>query len=303
MRVIHVCDTAGVACILTKYQCLAGHDAKVMCSRNLTDRYGIYDFYKDFIELYSNEDFMGVLVKECMQADIVHVHSNIALLRKLRLSLGIEKKIILHYHGSDIRGIKKWDLRLPHRSLASDAIILSRSIYRKIFHKFIHRKAQKVANLVFLSQIDQLELVPNAIYVPIAVDTQLFTVGRQQWQRPAKGAITFKTEVTDMQLVLDHCIKNNIQIPEIYDRTQRPIMYKEMPQFLRHYETYVDIRYVNGKILRDLSSTALQALSCGLKVLDYNLVCLDSLPMEHEARNAASKVLDVYERLLGIDNN
>ena len=179
MRIIHVCDTAGVGCILSKYQRLAGHDATVICTINLSDKYGIYSFYKDYIKLYSNNDFIGTLLKECIDADIIHVHSSIALLMKLRSSLGLNKKIILHYHGSDIRGFKKWNINLPHRSLPSDAMIFSKLTYKKIFHKLIHRRAQRNANLVCLSQEDQLRLVPNGIYIPIAVDTEHFTFGIQ----------------------------------------------------------------------------------------------------------------------------
>ncbi len=134
------------------------------------------------------------------------------------------------------------------------------------------------------------------------MDTEHFAVGKDVSRRPNKSTLTFKTEVTDMHLVVDHCRKNNIQIPlEIYDRTQKPISYKEMPQFLRNYETYVDVRYVNGKILRDLSSTAIQSLACGLNVLDYNLNYRVMLPHEHEPKNVAAKVLNLYEQLLRIN--
>jgi hypothetical protein len=294
LRIIHVCDTAGIGSILSKYQTLAGHEAKVICSQELSDKYGIYDFYRKFIELCPTDLFVQRLVDECRAAEVVHVHSNIVLLRMLRTSLGPKKKIILHYHGTDIRGFK---IQLPHRSIGSDGLILSKLLYRKMLHGYWHRKAQQQASLIFSSQKDLIKLVGSAIHIPIAIDVDHFRHLPRERQKPQKNALTFKTEATDMGLVLDHLKRNNIQVPlEVYDRTTRPIMYKDMPLFLGGFETYVDIRYVNGKLLGDFSSTALQALACGLRVLDYNSKFQDALPREHEAQNVAAKVLDLYTR-------
>ncbi|HEY7111041.1 MAG TPA: hypothetical protein VH415_16565 [Nitrososphaeraceae archaeon] len=294
MRIVHVCDTAGIGSILSKYQTLAGHEANVICSEGLTDKYGIYDFYREFIELFPKDIFIQTLVQECRNADVVHVHSNIALLQMLRSALGLKKKIILHYHGTDIRGLK---IRLPHRSIGSDGLILSKLLYRKILHGYRHRKAQQQANLIFSSQKDLIKLVPTAIHIPIAVDINHFLNLQRIRTNKQKNAFTFKTEAVDMDLVVDHLKKHSIQVPlEVHDRTTKPIMYKDMPLFLNGFETYIDIRYVNGKLLEDLSSTALQALACGLSVIDYELNLLKSLPKEHQAPNVADKVLDLYTR-------
>jgi len=278
---------------------VAGHDAKVIWGDHVVDKYGIYNFYKDYMKLYPNSDFTNKLINECIDADIIHVHANIYALIKLRKALGSNKKIILHYHGTDIRGLKKEKIPFTHRSLASDAKILSKFIYRKVFRKIILSRAHKLADLILMSQIDLSKLVPNSVYIPIAVDTSHFNSSNQDLQNKRKVAVTIKTEVTDMQLVLDHYKKNNMNKNlEVYDRTKQPIMYKDMPSFLKRYETYVDIRFVNGKILGDLSSTALQSLACGLNVVSYDLSNLESLPVEHEAPNVASKVLRIYEQLL-----
>jgi hypothetical protein len=299
MRIVHVFDTAGVGCILSKYQTLAGHEASVIWKDDVIDKYGIYNFYKKFMKLYPNDDFTGKLINECKDADIVHVHSNIYALIKLRKSLGPEKKIILHYHGTDIRGLKKQKIPLSEGSFLTEAKVISKFLYRKIFHRLIHSNAQKFADLICISQIDLSKLVPSAVYIPIAVDTSHFSMRKEEVHELRKVAVTIKTEVTDMQLVLDHYGKNNIGKPlEVYDRTIKPIMYKDMPSFLKRYETYVDIRFVNGKILGDLSSTALQSLACGLKVISYDLRYLESLPQEYEASNVVSRVLHFYEKLL-----
>ena len=277
---------------------MAGHDSKVLWNDKITDTYGIYDFYKNFMTLYPQVDFAKKLIDECKSADIIHVHANIYALIKLRKILGQEKKIILHYHGTDIRGLRKWKIPFSNGSFSSRARISSKYIYRKILHRWIHSKAQKLANLVCISQIDLLSLVPNAVYIPIAVDTSHFNTIVEEISR-FKTAVTIKTELTDMGLVLDYCKKNNIQMSiKVHDRTTNPIKYKDMPRFLRDYETYVDVRFVNGKILGDLSSTALQSLACGLKVLSYDLTYIKSLPKQHDGSVIASKVMSMYERLI-----
>jgi glycosyltransferase involved in cell wall biosynthesis len=294
LKIVHVCDTAGIGSILSKFQTLAGHEAKLICCEGLTDKYGIYDFYSRFIELFPKELFIQKLVQECRSADVVHVHSNIDFLQLLRSALGLTKKIILHYHGTDIRGLK---IRLPHRSIGSDGLILSKLLYRKILHGYRHRKAQQQANLIFSSQKDLIKLVPKAIHIPIAIDTDHFLNLPRHRMNQQNNGLTFRTEASDMRLIMAHLKKHNIQVPlEVYDRTTKPIMYKDMPLFLSGYETYVDIRYVNGKLLGDLSSTALQALACGLSVIDYDMKLLESLPKEHQAPNVATKVLDLYTR-------
>ena len=57
-----------------------------------------------------------------------------------------------------------------------------------------------------------------------------------------------------MQMALNHCKKHNIDLDiEVYDRTKYPVMYEDMPRFLKKYKLYVDIRFVEGKILNHLA--------------------------------------------------
>jgi hypothetical protein len=74
-------------------------------------------------------------------------------------------------------------------------------------------------------------------------------------------------------------------------------MYADIPDLLRAYRTYVDIRYVNDTVLKNLSSTALQALASGLRVLDFNLQFRQGLPPEHDAVNVVSQLSGIYKDL------
>ena len=87
--------------------------------------------------------------------------------------------------------------------------------------------------------------------------------------------------------------KINLNI-NIYDRTKNPIYYKDVPNFLKKYDVYIDLRFVDRKLLKNLSKTALEALACGLRVLNYNLEFVDNLPSEHCPTNVVTILSSIY---------
>ena len=292
MRILHILDAAGVACIYSKYQQMQGHDAKVIWNKDVEDKYGIYDFYKDYLINVTYGKFTETCIQEGETADVIHVHGYIDILFALRKKFHRQKKIILHYHGTDIRGLKKQEL--PHRSLLSDTMIKLKMFYRK---KIGHIRAQKLADAVCVSTPDLLPLVSNGIHIPIPIDIEHFSP-KNNSKGELKDAFTINSEVTNIQRALDLCKKNQINLNiEVIDRTKNPILYADIPNFMRGYRTYVDIRYVNDIVLENLSSTALQSLACGLSVLDYKLQFRRGLPSEHDAVNVASQLSQIYSYL------
>jgi hypothetical protein len=292
MRILHILDAAGVACIYSKYQKMQGHVTSVIWNKDVADKYGIYDFYKDYLIKVTYGKFTETCLKEGETADVIHVHGYIDILFKLRKKFGRQKKIILHYHGTDIRGLK--NQKLPHRSLLSDTAIKIKMFYRK---RIGHTRAQKLADAVCVSTPDLLPLVSNGIHIPIPIDTKHFSP-KSNPTGELKEAFTINSEVTNIQRALDLCKKNQINLDvEVIDRTKNPIMYTDIPDFIRGYKTYVDIRYVNDIVLENLSSTALQSLACGLSVVDYKLEFRRGLPKEHDAVNVASQLSKIYSKL------
>jgi hypothetical protein len=298
MHILHVWDQAGVAYTLAKYQQLQGHEAKVIMIGD-HNKYGLIEFYKQYILNVALEEFTEKCIEKAKSADIIHIHSRIDILLKLRKKFGRSKKIILHYHGTDIRGLKKQ--KLPHRSQLSDLAIRSIMMYRRIrdkvlFRKRMHIKAQRMADTVIVSTPDLLQLVAKGIHLPNPVDTDHFKPDSIS-KNEQKEALTIDTEVTDIQWALDYCKRHNISLNiEVYNRIKNPIIYKDMPEFLRRYKTYVDIRYVNKTILQNLSKTALEALACGLKVLDYQLKYRQGLSREHDPINVISRLSNIYSQ-------
>ena len=293
VRILHILDAAGIGSILCKYLRLAGHDARLVGNPSLNDKYGIYDYYNEFIVRYTFQDFTAGVIKEAALADIIHVHSNIGILAKIRKTYGPKKKIVLHYHGTDLRGLRT--IVLPHRSLPSDVIIYAKFLYKKTFHKNIHSRAQQTANSVLVSTRDLLPRTRDAIHLPTPIDTEHFTL------RTSKGndvAFMIDNEMTNANFALDYCKRGGITMPiKIYDRTLEPVLYKYMPKFLKKHSIYVDIRFVNGELLGSLSSTGLQSLACGLTVLNYDLKYMTSLPPEHRAEKVTSRLISIYDRL------
>jgi hypothetical protein len=107
--------------------------------------------------------------------------------------------------------------------------------------------------------------------------------------------LTMDTEAIDIGLALNYCKQHNVnQEIDVYNRIKDPIMYKDMPAFLKKYGLYVDVRYVDGKILENLSKTALEALACGLDVLDYKLNRIHGLPDEYDPKNVTSRLETIY---------
>ena len=297
MRILHIWDQAGVAFVLAKYQRLQGHDSKAIMVREY-DKYGISKFYNQYVIDTTLDDIDQKSVDEAYSADILHIHSRSDMVFKMQEKYGSSKKIILQYHGTDIRGIKKQ--KLPHRSKLSDLAVRGIFTYRRVrdvilIKKRIHSKAQRLADAVIVSTPDLLPLVSKAIYLPNPIDTDHFTPAKISSRPERAQALAMDTEAIDIQLTRSYCKKNNLKIDiDVYNRIRDPIMYGDMPAFLKKYGLYIDVRFVDGKILENLSKTALEALACGLDVLDYKLSRRHGLPEEYSPMNVTSRLETIY---------
>ncbi len=303
MYILHLEDVAGVAYILAKYQQLQGHKSIVLTYSD-SDKYGINAFYRQNALKVNAKDFEKTYLKKAETADIVHIHSSHpAVLLRLRKKFGRSKKIVIHYHGTDIRGIRKRkgnSSQSPKAISVSEFILDPKRIASKaadfaLSRKPMHALAQKWADAVLVSTPDLLQLLPKANYLPNPVDIDHF----RQLSIPddRKEAFTMDTEVTDMQSALEYCKENNISLDiEVYDRTKNPVMYADMPTLMKKYKVYVDIRYVDQRILENLSKTALESLACGLLVLDYRLKYHQDLPSEHDPMHVVSHLSTIYSK-------
>ena len=306
MNILHIHDQAGVACILAKYQRYNGMKSKVL-SYNTIDKYGILKFYKDYVDLVDRSNFAEYCLSEAKNADIIHIHSAEQLVIKIRKAYGNSKKIVLHYHGTDIRGLKSKNN--PNSSTIQNVTTRTKSFAAKVrnrlrlvqmgYYRSLRIESQKLANEILVSTPDLLSLLPHAKYLPNPVDVDHFSKDDTIHNKVNKNnALIIKTEIGNSEKVLEYCKKNNIDLKiDVFDRTKSPLLYEEIPNFLKKYNIYVDIRIVNDKILENFSKTALESLACGLKVLNYRLEYLDKLPQMHNPVNVVKQLEIIYNKI------
>jgi len=284
--------------------------SKVLSS-NTIDKYGILKFYKDYVDIIDRANFVEYCLAEAKSADIIHIHSVEQLVIKIRKVFGNSKRIILHYHGTDIRGLK--NKNIPYNSTIQNTKTRTKSYAAKVknrlrliqmgYYRSLRTESQKLANEILVSTPDLLLLLPYAKYLPNPVDVDHFSKddtihNKVNNNNNNNNALTIKTTSGDIQKTLLYCKENNINLKiDVLDRTTTPILYEEIPNFLKKYNIYIDIRIVNDKILENFSKTALESLSCGLKVLNYKLEYIDKLPEMHNPVNVVNQLEKNYNNI------
>lgn len=283
-----------MACILAKYQTKLGHNSKVIRRANY-DPYSIYEFYKDLVEFVDEKNYLDFCLKQAKSADVVHIHSRTDALLFLRKKLGNNAKIIMHFHGTDLRGLKR---KYTINDLLGNPKLLLKDIKVSRIRQRNNLLAEEYADKVLYSTPDLRKFLKasNPILVHIPIDTEHFT--KTTDTQANEEFFIFNTQaISNMKWIIDYCKRNGINKLNVIDRIRQPIKYSEMPGFLRKYKTYVDVRYVNDKLLPNLSTTALQSLACGLDVLNYNLDRITQLPSDRVGSHATKIVQKIYEVL------
>ena len=174
MKILHINDQAGVACILAKYQRFNGQQSKVL-SYNKIDKFGILKYYKDYVDIVDRDNFIKYCISEAKDADVIHIHSKEELVIKMRKTFGNSKKIILHYHGTDIRQNKDNPTVSTMRNIKiKSKLFAARGRYRLRlvqmgYYKSLEKlrmESQNLADEILVSTSDLLSLLPNAKYLP-----------------------------------------------------------------------------------------------------------------------------------------
>jgi len=170
------------------------------------------------------------------------------------------KPVVLHYHGTRIRRL--WKERKQFWSMA-DAVLVSTQ--------------------------DLLEGAPNhAIYVPNPVDTDLF-YPRTNHNRKPKSALAFRYNL-DEKKAINYAQKYGLKLTFL----ERSIPYKEMPKILAQYEYYVDQTEISS-----LSKTALEALACGCKVINWKgEIVYPPLQEQHTPQKVCNQLYKIYHKLI-----
>ena len=268
-KVLHVLDIAGVPSILAHYynKMSKGKSDLIYHEKNSISS-SVSRFY-DGIPFTRFRDLLLTGFFKSFQYDIIHIHGAEILVPLFKLT---GKKIILHYHGSDINEKKR-------------SMNKKRMVCRSMADMILFNGKNMEPNIITSKQV-------RKEYFANPVDTEHFSPNFEK----RAGKLSFISGNLDKEKMISTL--KGVGDVTIVDLDVQQIPYPLMPKFLSNYEMYIDIKIMPwGKTLDDLSTTALQALACGCKVYHNNKV-IETLPPEHKPENVIEKLDSFYNDLL-----
>lgn len=268
-NVLHLLDVAGISSIINHYHNKMNFGkSQVFYHEKKSFSFSISRFYagKSFKKYRSL--ILSALLKGS-DYDIIHIHGAEMLIPLFKIT---RKKIVLHYHGSDIRhpGRAENKKRIFCRSLA-DLILYN---------------SENMEDGIITNKSIQKFFIPNLI------DTDQFSSKSEK----TKDYLIIISSNHDKDKILKKT--KDFENVDVIDLNKIQIPYRFMPYVLSKYKMYLDIRIMPwGEQLEELSTTALQALSCGCKVF-INGKTLDSLPKENTPEHYLSSLNKLYNTIL-----
>lgn len=262
MKILHIGNTAGVGSVIAKYMDRMLGTESLVVTRRVSDPVG----FTTYGELWNSGPKMFTL--RCLliarKFNIVHIHYFDKIIPYLKL-LYPRKRIVMHYHGDDIRN--KWELKSKY--------------WRK-------------ADAVLYSTLDlkEIDTPRHAIHLPNPVDTETF---HPCPKKPEPGT-AFHLFYQANELAQTYARENGLRLT-IHDwRTEGRIPHRRLSEILCRYEYYIDARRGQDQALLrvPLSKTALEALACGLKVITCSGSVVNKLPPENYPEEVAKRVFDIY---------
>jgi len=308
-KILHVWDVAGVSSIMCKYQNKLGYNSKLYI-RN--DPYKYSDIYgNNVIGLYNPKTFLTnkkylnsikntkvyLIIKKIInqinftlqlkkviddiEPDIIHFNqlNYIVIIFKL---LGY--KLLIEFHGTKLRK------RYVDKTVNTN---------RKIF-SWMFRLYQILGIPVFVSTPDLLKDVPNYVkpkkiskLISNPVDKDIFN---NSIHRPISEVALYclnKYDVKNMDIAIHRAKERGYKIV-IHNRIKGVIFeHLVFANYLASFECFIDRIRIGS-----LSKTALEALSTGLKVIDWKNDLIEELPYEHEPNNVAKLTVYIYDKIL-----
>lgn len=269
-RVLHILDMAGQGALLCHFLAKDQRSFNNTIIKNECFCLSLYvkkGMKADMLnEYYESIPFRNIkhLLKTILfkKFQIAHIHSAEILIPFFKL---LGKKIILHYHGSDIN--------IPSRK---------NSIIRKL--------CRNMADIILYNDQDMtIPTKTKCVYFPDIIDTELFRNSNQN----KAGSLIIVSDNLDINQTLLGIPKSTI----IFNSSNDFIPYKKMPEYLSQFETYIDEKVNDkGQRLNALSNTGLQALACGLKVEKGGLTNVN-LPPQHHPNIVIPNLIRLYDSL------
>ncbi len=268
MKIMHVFNIAGVPQNISKYQRREGFIADVYTRREV-ERFGIADSEPEIVKILNMgpKRFSLYVLYKAKNYDVIHVHSFDKIIPLLKKIFRDNKKIVLTYHGSDIRN--KWDKK------------------KRFWEK---------ADLVTVATKDLLENAPKKIiYVPNPVDTDRFNskIKKENMYKNENTALFIlnKNIPHSLEWAKKQAQKYGLKL-EILDREKTFISYEELPFFLSSFSLFIDRLDIPS-----LSKTALECLALGVPVINWEGKIISELPTDHMPQIVAKKWIKLYQEI------
>lgn len=271
------------------------HTGTVIMRRS-HDPYGISAYYSPPCHLVGKGmggalTFYLTTVMASPRQDILHICAGIKYVELFKkISMG--GKVILHYHGSDVRNVT-YEFRM---------------------------NAERYADHILVATPDLLDYKYDMepTYIPNPVDTELFSpsaipdnnrglVFMKPGQKPEStlqrlhdlglGDIEWDLATRSSDV---HAVDTLPETRFLQFGRPNQIQYRDMPALLSKYRYYGEIYHnvTSGSWYTADSATGLQALSLGLVVIRHDGSIVKELPPEHRPEEVAARVKTVYDTLL-----
>jgi len=283
-KILHIFNTAGVSNVLNYFinAFSETHNFKSkLITRLYYENFGFSEYYKDKIIKRRDEIFYAYLILIAKKYDILHLNTNDKILPLLR-KIFPKKKIVLSYHGTDIRGNVK-----TKKHLYSHADYVSVSTKELIQDTFNY--IPNIVDFHHFNLLDERKIIKNkAIF---------FHLGKHEIKAEKRINLLLHS-YTDLKLTT-------------VKRWEKPIKYKDMPNFLNEFEYFFDVKMVykdkpnklNGYLTPyDKSYTANQFLTMHSKkkVIDKNGEITKGFTKEEILKDnlgILNKWVDIYENI------
>jgi hypothetical protein len=272
MKIMHIWNTAGIGGLIARYMDrMKGTDS----SSYMWDRWDPFDMgtektinYKTILGNKLGKLKTPTLVRTARHYDVIHNHGLEGLTPWLRL-LYPKKKIILHYHGTRIRG--KWKEK---------------------------KKFWRYADTILVSTPDLLEGAPvGVLYVPNLLDWDTIDRLREDGEERTEGALTVSRWCDNEAREIARA--NGLRLT-IHDREKVPLPHKTFLTVMSTFTHYIDIKrdFLTGpgtdQILRAHSLTGLEALGLGLTVYNWDGEVSEIDIENHRPENVIPILWEIY---------
>ena len=264
MHILHIWDQASTASVIAKWQRRIGHSTAVIKNAK-HDKLKDTSYYGGFI-IKNKYLFVIRATLLAKKFDIIHLHDAWFMVVPLRL-LYPKKKIVMHYHGSMVRAEligKKW--RLKWETLVDAIIVATPDLLSHDYSK-------------------------QPYYIPNPVDVELFKPIKPLTNN--KALISLKKNQSSSRTLMELQKHGFDVILETIPRELRT-NYSNFPARLMMYEYYADLPYINGEMIHANSVTGLQAMSMGIKVINWDYSVRDSLPDYHRPEHVVKEIEKIY---------